>query len=362
MTDEPDLSGIDVDLSAPVLVTGATGYVAGWIVKGLLNAGVTVHAAVRDPKNKAKIAHLVDMAERSPGEVRFFGADLLTEGSYTEAMEGCRIVFHTASPFVRAVGDPQRDLVDPAVLGTANVLSSANLVGSVSRVVLTSSVVAICSDGRDCENAPGGVITEAIWNTTASLDYEPYSYSKRLAEQEAWRLAESQDRWRLVVVNPSLVTGPATGPDPTSESFTIVKQIADGTMRQGAPRIGMGMVDVREVARAHIAAAYLPDAHGRHIVSGHDTDMLELAQALQPRFGRSFPLPRWSLPKFLVWLAAPFVGLSRDFVNNSVGRAWRADNSKSQRELGITYRPLRESMEDMFSDLIERGVLTPSGK
>ncbi|WP_211697458.1 NAD-dependent epimerase/dehydratase family protein [Mycobacterium spongiae] len=357
MTAELELSGIDVDTSAPVLVTGATGYVAGWIIKGLLGAGVTVHAAVRDPKNTAKIAHLVDMAETSRGDIQFYRADLLAEGSYTEAMTGCGIVFHTASPFVRAVDDPQRDLIDPAVKGTTNVLSGANEVASVSRVVVTSSCAAIYTDAVDCENAPGGTITEEIWNTTASLTHEPYSYSKVLAEREAWRIADDQDRWRLVVVNPSLVIGPAQGPDPTSESFAIVKQIGDGTMRMGAPQMGMGVVDVREVARAHIAAAYLPEAHGRYIVSGHNTDMLELAQSLRPRFGRDFPLPKRALPKFMVWLAAPFVGLSREFVAKNVGHVWRADNAKSQRELGVTYRPMQESMEDMFSQMIERQAL-----
>ncbi len=358
MTSDLDLSGIEVDASAPVLVTGATGYVAGWIVKGLLDAGVTVHAAVRDPDNKAKIAHLVDLAAKSPGDVRFYRADLLTEGAYTEAMQGCRIVFHTASPFTRIVDDPQRDLIDPAVRGTANVLTSANRVSSVSRVVLTSSCAAIYSDAVDCENAPGGKITEQIWNTTSSLSYEPYSYSKLLAEKEAWRIADGQDRWRLVVVNPSLVIGPATGPDSTSESFTLVKQLADGTMKLGAPRLAMGVVDVREVARAHIAAAYLPGAHGRHIVSGHDTDLVEIAQSLQPRFGRDFPLPKRALPKFLVWLAAPSVGLNRDFVRKNIGHVWRADNGKSRRELGVSYRPLRESMEGMFSQMVEQGAVS----
>jgi len=62
-----DLTGIVIDTSSPVLVTGATGYVAGWIVKGLLDAGATVYAAVRDPGNAAKVAHLVESAESAPG-------------------------------------------------------------------------------------------------------------------------------------------------------------------------------------------------------------------------------------------------------------------------------------------------------
>ncbi|MBN0048047.1 NAD-dependent epimerase/dehydratase family protein [Streptomyces actuosus] len=357
MHQEPDLTGIPVDTSAPVLVTGATGYVAGWLVKGLLDAGVTVHAAVRDPRNTAKIQHLVDFAEKSPGEIRFFAADLLEEGSYTEAMAGCRIVFHTASPFTTQVDDPQRELIDPAVLGTRSVLESANATPSVQRVVLTSSCAAIYTDASDCAKAPGGRLTEDVWNTTASLDYQPYSYSKLLAERTAWDIADAQDRWRLVVINPSLVIGPSVNAQPTSESFSIVRQLGDGTLRRGAPRAGLGVVDVRDLARAHIAAGYLPDARGRHILSGHDTDVLALGRALLPRFGDRFPIPRRALPKPLVWLAAPSAGLSRTFVSRNVGVEWHADNGKSRRELGMVYRPLQESMEDMFQQLVEKGTV-----
>lgn len=357
MHEEPDLTGIPVDTSAPVLVTGATGYVAGWLVKGLLDAGVTVHAAVRDPHDPAKTQHLVDLAEKAPGDIRLFSADLLADGSYTEAMAGCRIVFHTASPFTSEVSDPQAELVDPAVQGTRNVLESANATSSVRRTVLTSSCAAMYTDAADCAAAPGGRLTEEVWNTTASLDYQPYSYSKLLAERAAWDIAGAQDRWRLVVVNPSLVIGPSINPAPTSDSFSIVRRLVDGSTRYGAPRVAFGAVDVRDVARAHLAAAYLPEARGRHIVSGHDTDMVEVARTLLPRFGDRFPLPRRALPKPLVWLAAPTAGLTRTFVSRNVGVAWRADNGKSRRELGMDYRPLQESMEDMFEQLVERGAL-----
>ncbi len=87
----------------PVLVTGATGYVAGWLVKELLDAGITVHAAIRDPGDTRKTAHLQEIAATSPGTLRFFKADLLNERSYAEAMAGCAIVFHTASPFTSSV-------------------------------------------------------------------------------------------------------------------------------------------------------------------------------------------------------------------------------------------------------------------
>lgn len=347
---------IPFDTRAPVLVTGATGYVAGWLVKTLLEAGITVHAAVRDPDNQAKTQHLRELAEAAPGSLRFFRADLLESGSYAEAMAGCRIVFHTASPFTTDVDDPQKELIEPAQQGTRNVLEEAKRQDSVERVVLTSSCAAIYTDAVDCAAAPGGRLTEDIWNTSASLDYQPYSYSKTLAEQEAWHIADAQSRWRLVVINPSLVIGPALQARPTSESFNIVQQFGDGEMKMGAPRVGLGAVDVRDVARAHAAAGYLPGAQGRHIVSGHNTDLLEMGRALLERYGDDYPIPRRALPKWLVWLVGPATaGISRRFVTRNVNVPWAADNSKSRQELGMQYRSLQESMEDMFAQMIEAG-------
>ena len=109
--------GFTISTHAPVLVTGASGSVAGWIVKRLVEAGVTVRAAVRNPKDAAKGAHLEAMSAAGPGKVRFFAADLLQPGSFGEAMAGCERVSHAASPFSTRVKDPQRELVDPALLG-----------------------------------------------------------------------------------------------------------------------------------------------------------------------------------------------------------------------------------------------------
>lgn len=346
-----------IDTTKPVLVTGATGYVAGWIVKGLLEAGATVHAAVRDPQNAAKVMHLTEVAEAASGSLKLFKADLLEPGSYSAAMAGCGVVFHTASPFTTSVGDPQKELIDPAVNGTRNVLETANDTDSVTRVVLTSSCAAIYTDAIDTVNAPGGQITEEIWNTTASLEHQPYSLSKTLAEKAAWEIADKQDSWKLVVVNPSLVIGPSLQKSPTSESFNILKMLAGGAMKMGAPRIGIGLVDVRDLARAHLAAGFVPEAHGRNIISGHNADFLMMAYALQAEFGDDYALPKRAMPKWLVWLAGPSQGISRKFVTRNVNVPWKADNAKGVKELGVSYRPLKESMVDMMRKMIADGQL-----
>lgn len=350
----------EIDRTKPVLVTGATGYVAGWLVKKLLEEGLTVHAAVRDPKNKTKLAHLDELAANSSGSIKYFKADLLQEGSYAEAMEGCELVYHTASPYTLDVKDPQKELIDPALNGTRNVLQQANNTPSVKRVVVTSSCAAIYSDAIDCEKAPNGVLTEKVWNTTSSLDYNPYSYSKTLAEQEAWKIAENQDKWDLVVVNPAGVFGPALNPkSSTSESTNIMKQMADGTMKAGVPNIGIGVVDVRDLAEAHYQAGFKPEANGRNIIVGHNTSFLEMAQTLNKHFGDKYPVPNKALPKWLLWLVGPLVNkaITRDFVKKNVNIEWKADNSKGKRELGLNYRSLEETMVDDFNALISAGVI-----
>lgn len=347
-----------IDNTKPVLVTGATGYVASWLVQRLLEEGLTVHAAVRNPQ-KEKVAHLDKLAQKLKGNIRYFKSDLLENGSYAEAMKGCELVFHTASPFITVVADPQRDLIEPAVKGTENVLHTAMEIPSVKRVVLTSSCAAIYTDAIDCHKAPKGTLTEDVWNTTASIDYQPYSYSKTLAEMKAWEIAGSQSQWDLVTINPALVMGPLLNPQATtSESFRILKQMGDGTFKRGAPKLGIGLVDVRDVAEAHFEAGFNPAANGRYITVGQNTNIYEMAQVLIPKFGDKYPVPKSVVPKWLLLLIGPALNksLTRRFIRNNVNVEWKADTSKIKRELGISFRPMNETMEDSFQSMIESDI------
>lgn len=354
---------MQIDQSKPVLVTGATGYVAGWLVKKLLERGITVHAAVRNPEKQEKIAHLAHLAKETGGTIRYFKSDLLDQGSYAEAMKDCELVFHTASPFITDVKNPQRDLIDPAVKGTQNVLETANQTQTVKRVVLTSSCAAIYTDAVDCKKAPNGILTEEVWNTTASIDYQPYFYSKLLAEEKAWEIQQKQNKWDLVTINPALVMGPPLNPKgTTSESFTILKQLGDGTLKMGAPRMGLGLVDVRDVAEAHFKAGFLPEASGRYITFAHETDFLEMAKTLLPKYGESFPIPQRALPKWLLMIIGPLANkaFTRKFVKNNVNVEWKADNSKIKKELGMTFRTMKETMEDSFQVIVDNGMIKNS--
>lgn len=349
-----------IDKTKPVMVTGANGYVASWLVKKFLDEGITVHAAVRNPDNDAKVGHLKTLAANSKGQLKFFKADLLTPGAYKEAMEGCELVYHTASPFITVVKDPQKELVEPAEKGTENVLKTANEVSSVKRIVVTSSVAAIFTDAIDCKQAPGGILTEEIWNTTASLAYQPYYLSKTLAEQKAWAIQKEQSRWDLVAVNMSFVLGPALNPkETTSESMEILKMMGNGTMKMGAPKMGVGLVDVRDVAEAHFKAGYTPEAKGRYITSAYNTDFLEMGLALQEKYGAKYPIPKKAIPKFLLLLIGPLVNklFTKKFIANNINIPFKANNSKIVNDLGMTFLPMKKTMEDSFQMLIDEGII-----
>lgn len=345
-----------IDQTKPILVTGATGYVAGRLVEKLLSEGLTVHAAVRNPDNKEKTKYLDQLAQELPGTIKYFKSDLLIDGSYNEAMKGCELVFHTASPFTRSVKDAQKDLVDPAKLGTRNVLESANLIDSVKRVVITSSCAAIYGDSIDTLSMPNQELNEDIWNTSSTLKHQPYSYSKTEAEKEAWKIANSQQRWDLVTVNPSFVLGPGINPFGTSESFAVMKQIGNGDFKMGGPEMNIGCVDVRDLAVAHFKAGFTPEAEGRHIISGHNSGFLQLAQMIKDKFP-NYPIRANKLPKALIWLIAPMVGMSRAEVSLNIGYPWKANNSKSINKLGMKYRPLETTITEFFAQLVEAGEI-----
>ena len=347
-----------IDKSLPVLVTGANGYVASWLVKYLLEDGFTVRATVRDKTNAKKVNHLNKLAKEHPGHLELFNADLFNNGDFDEAMAGCELVFHTASPFiVRGLNDPQKELIEPALNGTRNVLNSANKIQSVKRVVLTSSVVAIYSDNIETLKQANGTFSETDWNVSSSIDNQPYNYSKTLAEKEAWKMSEAQDRWDMVVMNPGLVLGPSLAQASDSTSLSTMLEIMDGTLRTGAPNLRFPIVDVRDVALAHIKGAMKETAHGRHVLVSGSASLMQMAGWIKEAFPGRCKLPLFQAPKFLVWLIAPIFGITRNFVKLNVGYPIEFDNSRARQELDFEFMSVDHSVKDHAQQIIDDNLM-----
>ncbi|MEV0172024.1 NAD-dependent epimerase/dehydratase family protein [Streptomyces sp. NPDC050803] len=338
-------------MGADMLVTGGSGFVGSHLVRRLLERDHRVRATVRSTADAAKMRPLREMQERFPGRLELFEADLLTPGSFDAAMSGCRTVFHVASPFFmpERIKDGQRDMVDPALLGTRNVLAGVERTPTVERLVFTSTVGAIFGDYADVRAMDGQVLSEKYVNTTSTLENNPYHYAKTLAERAARDAEAAQDRWRMVSVNPGLILGPSLTPASQSGSLFLLDELFKGYFFYGAPDFSFTTADVREVADAHIAAALNPDATGRYIVAAQTmTSFHDIARIVRTRRPRDPRLPRTALPHWPVRLLGPAFGLTQDYIRKHLGIRFRVDNSRSVHELGITYRPIEETVLDHY--------------
>jgi len=338
------------------LVTGASGYIASWIVKYLLEQGEKVHGTVRSLKNTDKISHLLDLQKKFPEQLLLFEADLLNKESFRKAMTGCNIVLHTASPFVIAkLKDVQKELIQPALEGTRNVLTLANEFPEIKKIVVTSSAAAIYSDAADISKTRNNVFTEDHWNTESNEKYNPYQYSKTIAEREAWKIAGEQKQWQLTTINPGFVMGPSLSKRLDSTSVDMMRSLINGKVKSGVPNLYFGVVDVRDVAKAHILAATKENAKGRHICTNTTMSLLEVAKILREKYP-NLPIPKSLAPKFLLYLVGPLMGFPWKFINLNVGIPYKFDNSKSL-SLGLKYTPIRETLVDHAKQLIDDGLV-----
>ena len=333
-----------------ILVTGGTGYIGSWVTKGLLENGHTVRLTVRDKNNTDKYAFLTEIAEKSTGTLEIWEADLLKAGSFDAAAKGADLIAHIASPFILNVKDPQRDLIDPAVKGTENVLNAASQSGTVKKIVLTSSVAAIHGDNVDMENLGLEEFTEAQFNTSSSIDHQPYAYSKVSAEKKAWELANAQSNWELVVMNPSFVMGPSLTTTSQSESLKLVGDLLSGKFKTGAPELFFGFVDVRDVAKAHIYALE-NKAEGRHILAARVASFLDMSKVIGDKYGKTYKLPKSFAPKWLLSLIGGLFGVTRMYIKNNVGYNLKLNNSKSKTALKLEYIPFETTIIDMVEQM-----------
>ncbi|GKZ98994.1 hypothetical protein AnigIFM60653_000339 [Aspergillus niger] len=340
------------------LVTGGTGFIALHVIKLLLEQGHKVHTTVRSLRNPTKCKPILDLQFRYPGQISLFEADLTKDGSFLQAMEGCDFVYHIASPFLvpSQIKDGLRDCVKPALRGTRNVLESVNQCQAVQRVILTSSVAAMYGDCIEILSVNKGTLMESLWNETSSVTNNPYHYSKVIAEREAWKIHATQDRWDLVVLNPGLVLGPSMTPESVSGSLFMIENMLRGNNRMGVPELYYPVVDVRDVAEAHVRAGNMPNANGRYIIagSGETFSLLELANMVRSVHQDPRVLPNRNLPRVIVYLAGPFVGVSRGWISRNLGVRFSVDNGRSVRELGMEYRPVEGAIKDHYETWVER--------
>ncbi|KAB1224978.1 Tetraketide alpha-pyrone reductase 1 [Morella rubra] len=291
-----------------VCVTGASGYIASWLVKLLLQRGYTVKASVRDPNEPQKTEHLLAL-DGAKERLRLFKADLEEEGSFDSAIDGCEGVFHTASPVLDDFTDPQAELIDPAVKGTLNVLRACAKVSSVKRVVVTSSMAAVAYSGRTI--ASDVVIDETWFSDPAICEKSKlwYMLSKTLAEEAAWKFAK-ENGIDMVTMNP--------GAERTLDIQAV-------------------WVDVRDIANAHILAYENPSANGRYCLVASTISCSWVMKILRELY------PTLNLPE------------NKD--DKPLELICKVSKEKAE-SLGLNFIPVEVTLKDTVESLREKNFLT----
>ena len=276
-----------------VTVTGITGFVGSTLASELLKQRPdwNIRGTVRSLANDAKM----DPLRKSLGEdfekIEFVEADLLDLESMKRAIAGSTYVIHVASPF--QIGEPKdpMDLIRPAVEGTTNVLTACKESG-VKRVSITSSIAAI--SGVNPVDAPE-IFTDDHWSIPEQQE-GAYAKSKTLAERAAWDFVNAMpeaERIELTTVCPGFIVGPTI----VGEGFAsgkVMKMFMDGSFPGGRiPQLQFGVVDVREIATAHIRCIERDEAQGkRYMLTGESLWFRDIGAMLSEKYGpMGYPVP-----------------------------------------------------------------------
>jgi nucleoside-diphosphate-sugar epimerase len=338
-----------------VLVTGGSGFLAGWCIVELIRRGYRVRTTIRNPAREPEVHDAVASQVDPAHHLTVHQADLLSDDHWDNVIEGCDYVLHVASPFPPNQPKDPDELIRPAREGTIRVVGKS-LDHGVERVVVTSSIAAV----RLARGSDKRVLDEDDWTDPDEDGLTPYVRSKTIAEHAAWDLAKERGAEdRLAVVNPGAIIGPLLHDD-TSYSLQAIERLLNGM--PGMPRLGFSFVDVRDVADLEIRAMTAPEGGGQRFIAV--TKFLWLSDAgeiLRERLGeRASKVPTRKIPDLLVRGMALFDGGIRSIVG-SLGKRVELSSDKARSELGWSPRPIDDTIAETGESLIEHDVVgTPA--
>jgi dihydroflavonol-4-reductase len=335
-------------MAESVLVTGGTGFIARWCIVELLRRGYLVRTTMRSPAKEASIRDAVALEVEPRDGLTCVVADLTADAGWDVAAGGCDYLLHVASPLGL---DGSTDLIGPARDGALRVLRAATSAG-VKRAVLTSAAnTASPTSYRD-----DSISDETVWTDPGAPGLSAYRRSKTMAERAAWDFIETtSSSTTLTTILPGAVFGPILGTDNLG-SVQVIGRLLDGRMK-GIPRIGLEVVDVRDVADIHIRAMTAPKAAGqRFLATGEFMWTADIAAALRADLGAAAKrVPTRAVPDFAVRFLALFDPQLRAVTPN-LGRRSRHTTNKAAELLGWRPRPGAETVVDCARSLIGWGI------
>ncbi|OAL49492.1 NAD(P)-binding protein [Pyrenochaeta sp. DS3sAY3a] len=341
-----------------VLISGGSGFIAAHTIDVLLKRGHSVVTTVRSQEKADKLkAEYQSYADK--GQLSFaIVPDIAKEDAFDQAVISdppFEVVLHTASPFHFNVTDVQKDLIDPAVIGTTGILKSIKKSApTVKHVVITSSFAAIVNGSKGFW--PGHTYSEEDWDpiTIEEAQESPmlgYRASKTFAEKAAWDFIENEKpNFTLSTINPPMVFGPIVHALDSLENLNTSNQrilwTAQGKFKDEIPPSGVHLwIDVRDVAEAHVAAFEKPEAANKRFftTAGYFSNK-EIAQIIKKNFPQYKDLPSESTPGGDYPEGTPDKGL------------YGYNNKRSIDILGLKYRTFEESIVDSIKSFQAKGL------
>ncbi len=336
-------------MAQTVLVTGGTGFIAGWCIVELLQRGYDVRTTVRSVAREAGVRAAVATQVEGGGGARLVcvAADLMRDDGWDAAVAGCEYVLHVASPLGGAPTKDADELVRPAREGALRVLRAAVKAG-VKRVVMTSS----CGAAIPAKMGVNTVSDETVWSDPVAQQGDHYRLSKTLAERAAWEFMRVESgATELVTILPAAVFGPVLSMEGLG-SVQFIQRLIDGRLPR-IPNVGFNVIDVRDCATAHVLAMTAPGAAGQRLITAGDFMwMKEVAATLRARLGDRAPkIPTKGLPDFVVNIGANFSHALKT-LKPLVQRSHRFSADKTRRVLGWSTRPATETVIDCAESLL----------
>ncbi|MCB1136237.1 MAG: NAD-dependent epimerase/dehydratase family protein [Chlamydiia bacterium] len=303
-------------------VTGANGHLGRHLVALLLQRGHRVRTLARQPLagQDHRIVHVEDV------------------DGLCCALDGVDGVFHTAAPTQMTASNPEIEIRRPIVDGTRNIINAAVQVG-VPKIVYTSTAATVGLR----QAIP---LDESYFNTTSR---HPQFRAKLEVEQQLAPMAESKGV-RFLSVCPPSVLGPSLGR--LTPSLKPYAQLVNGEL-PFLPPMRFHLLDVRDEAEAQLALMETDVVqHSRYILAGHYVDLRQVVQQIRQHFP-ILRLPRWTAPKAVFYLLAPFVPeLNLTLVRECIGCDQRLDGSRVEREFALHWRPWQHTVLDTIEDLL----------
>jgi len=336
-----------------IVVTGITGFIAKHVAAQLLDLGFVVRGTLRNPDKKQQVRKAISSmcSEKALERLELVTCDLLDDEGWQEAMSGGSALMHLAAYVPAKEPKDPTTVIRPSLEGTQRVFGFARA-ARIKRIIMTSSIAAI-GYGHDIKSKSVN-LTADDWTNIAGLKGGwSYAEAKVLAEKKAWEVAK-ENRSDLTCICPSMVLGPAPDTD-ISASMKIVLRLMNRQV-PALPPGGMSVVDVRDVAKIHVAALGNDDTIDQRIIaSAHYIKFAEVAQILRDEYPDikfvSSVAPVWLL-KFIALFSRTIKQLVADL---DVVRNY--DGSVGEKLLDGKYRDGQEAVLSAARSLIKSGMI-----